>query len=81
MRVACLVTMVVLALCVCVQADDAAQMKRARAEAARRVGGLAINNDAVDTQNRTPEQFIARTVAIFEWPGDVAISRRSVSSC
>ena len=59
MRAACLVTMVVLALCVCVQAGNAAQMKRARAEAARRVGGLAINNDAVDTQNRTPEQFIA----------------------
>jgi len=57
--------MVVLALCVYVQADDAAaaQMKRARAEAARRVGGLAINNDAVDTQNRTPEEFIAARLA------------------
>ena len=63
MRVACLVTMVVLALCVCVQADDAAQMKRARAEAARRVGGLAINNDCVDTQNRTAKEYIAARLA------------------
>ena len=65
MRVACLVTMVTVVLCVRVQADDAAaaQMKRARAEVARRVGGLAINNDAVDTQNRTPEEFIAARLA------------------
>ena len=66
MRTIPLVTVLAAVLCARVRAENATaavSVQRARAAALARLTGLAINNDAVDTQNRTVEEFMAARLA------------------